>query len=183
MNKTKKIVLCGLFAALTAVGAFIKIPLPMVSVTLQTMFTMYAAVILGSRTGAAAVAVYVAAGLAGIPVFSEGGGIWYVLKPSFGYLPGFIGGTFITGYIIEKMKKTTFPVCMAANLAGLAFIYVVGMSYFYFISSYVMGNPIATFPFILNCCIMMLPGDLCSSAVVALTAGKIKRIIGKGAAE
>ena len=45
-------------------------------------------------------------GLIGVPVFAEGGGIWYVMKPSFGYLIGFIIGAFLTGYIIEKSKKS-----------------------------------------------------------------------------
>ena len=79
MKSTKKIVLCGLFVALMAIGAFIRIPIPMLPITLQTMFVLYAAVILGGRLGAVSVLVYVIMGLIGVPVFAEGGGIWYVM--------------------------------------------------------------------------------------------------------
>ena len=42
MTKTKSIIYCGLFTALIAVGAFIKIPVPVVPFTLQYLFTMLA---------------------------------------------------------------------------------------------------------------------------------------------
>ena len=88
-KKTVRLVLCALFAALIAVGAFIKIPIPYIPLTLQTLFTMLAGLMLGGRLGAISVCVYVAIGLAGLPVFTQGGGQMYVLKPTFGYLIGF----------------------------------------------------------------------------------------------
>ena len=69
-KKTVRLVLCALFAALIAVGAFIKIPIPYIPLTLQTLFTMLAGLMLGGRLGAISVCVYVAIGLAGLPVFS-----------------------------------------------------------------------------------------------------------------
>ena len=151
MKSTKKIVLCGLFVALMAIGAFIRIPIPMLPITLQTMFVLYAAVILGGRLGAVSVLVYVIMGLIGVPVYAEGGGIWYVMKPSFGYLIGFIIGAFITGFIIEKSKKLSFGRCFAANMAGLAVVYGIGLVYFYVISNYVIEVPIAVWPLFLHC--------------------------------
>ena len=95
---------CGLFTALIAVGAFIKIPIPVVPFTLQYLFTLLAGLLLGSRRGSLSVIAYVILGLAGLPIFSEGGGLWYIFKPSFGYLIGFCAGTFLTGYLAEHMK-------------------------------------------------------------------------------
>lgn len=63
---------CALFTTLTAVGAFIKIPVPVVPFTLQFLFTTMAGLLLGKRLGALSVAVYVALGLAGLPIFAEG---------------------------------------------------------------------------------------------------------------
>ena len=51
MTKTKSIIYCGLFTALIAVGAFIKIPVPVVPFTLQYLFTMLAGLLLGARLG------------------------------------------------------------------------------------------------------------------------------------
>ena len=69
---------CGLFTALIEAGAFIKIPIPVVPFTLQYLFTMLAGLFLGSRRGMISVVAYMLLGLAGLPIFSEGGGIWYI---------------------------------------------------------------------------------------------------------
>ena len=65
-SKTRSLILAALFAALTAIGAFLKIPLGALSLTLQFLFTAMAGVLLGPRWGAASQAVYVALGLAGL---------------------------------------------------------------------------------------------------------------------
>ena len=57
-NKTKDLVMCSLFVALIAVGAFIKIPVPVVPFTLQLLFTMMAGLLLGGKLGALSVCVY-----------------------------------------------------------------------------------------------------------------------------
>ena len=71
MTKTKSIIYCGLFTALIAVGAFIKIPIPVVPFTLQYLFTMLAGLLLGSRRGTLSVAAYMILGLVGLPIFSK----------------------------------------------------------------------------------------------------------------
>lgn len=64
-SRTKEMVLFGLFTALIAIGAFIKIPVPVCPFTLQLLFTTLAGLILGSRNGACSVGLYVLLGLAG----------------------------------------------------------------------------------------------------------------------
>ena len=64
MSKTKQLVFCSLFTALIAVGAFIKIPVPVVPFTLQYLFTMLAGLILGPRLGTISVTAYMLLGLA-----------------------------------------------------------------------------------------------------------------------
>ena len=54
-TKTKSMVYCGLFTALIAVGAFIKVPVPVVPFMLQYLFTMLAGLLLGAKRGAIAV--------------------------------------------------------------------------------------------------------------------------------
>jgi biotin transport system substrate-specific component len=56
--KTKDMVLCALFTVLIALGAFIKIPIPVVPFTLQFLFTLLAGLLLGSRLGAISVASF-----------------------------------------------------------------------------------------------------------------------------
>ena len=91
-NKTRELVFCGLFTALIAVGAFIRVPVPVCPFTLQLLFTTLAGLLLGARLGLVAVTVYLVLGLMGVPIFTEGGGPGYVLQPTFGYLIGFALG-------------------------------------------------------------------------------------------
>jgi len=108
MKNTRDLILVALFAALTAVGAFIKIPIPYVPFTLQYFFCALAGIILGSKLGALSQIIYVAVGLVGAPVFTDGGGITYIFKPTFGYLIGFIVAAYVIGKIREKNYWVNF---------------------------------------------------------------------------
>ena len=116
--KTKDLALIALFTALTAAGAFIRIPIPMVPFTLQFLFTTLAGLLLGAKRGALSVLCYLILGLIGLPIFSDGGGIFYVLQPTFGYLIGFLAGAFITGWIAHKTDARSFLRLFAACFAG-----------------------------------------------------------------
>ena len=91
----RDLTLGGLFTALIGVGAFLKITIPVQPVpmhfTLQFFFVLLCGLWLGPQKGAMAVGGYVLLGLFGVPVFAGGGGLGYVLRPSFGYLLGFVG--------------------------------------------------------------------------------------------
>ena len=107
MQKTKEMCVTALFTALICAGAFIKIPTPLLPVTFQSLFVTLAGLLLGGKKGALSVGVYVFIGLLGIPVFTEGGGLSYILKPTFGYLLGFILCAFISGKIAENCREIT----------------------------------------------------------------------------
>ena len=78
---TKNMVLCGMFTALTAIGAFIQVPVPYMDYfTLQFFFVLLAGLVLGGNKGALSVGCYVLLGLLGLPIFAAGGGIGYVLR-------------------------------------------------------------------------------------------------------
>ena len=168
---------CGIFTALIAVGAFIKVPVPVVPFTLQFLFTMLAGLLLGSRMGAVSVAVYMLLGLAGLPIFTEGGGVWYVLKPSFGYIIGFCIGAYVTGKMAEKMRKPTIAGYLMANFTGLFLVYGMGMLYYYIISNYVIDVPIGVWPLFLYCFILAVPGDICLCILAAFLAKRIRPVL------
>lgn len=88
---------CALSCALIILGTFIKIPLPMISITLQLEFVLLSAMLLGAWRSGLSVAAYIILGLCGVPVFTYGGGIGCVLKPSFGFIIGFLVASAVTG--------------------------------------------------------------------------------------
>ena len=159
-NETKQMILCAMFVAMIAAGAFIKIPIPVVPFTLQYLFTMLAGLLLGGKLGALAVGVYILLGLAGLPIFAQGGGIGYVFQPSFGYIPGFAAGAYITGVIANQKANPSYPRLLAANFAGLGIVYLCGMVYYYLISNFYLGTPIGLWPLFLNCFLLAVPGDI-----------------------
>ena len=131
-NRSRDMALVALFAALTAVGAFIRIPVPVVPFTLQFLFTNLAGLLLGAKRGAAAACVYMAAGLLGIPVFTQGGGPWYVMNPTFGYIAGFAAGAWLAGFIVQRCQKKSFALLLAASFADIAVVYLFGVVYYWF---------------------------------------------------
>lgn len=173
-SKTRNMVFCALFAALIAAGAFIHIPIPYVPFTLQFLFTTLAGLLLGGKLGCVSVCVYLAMGLLGLPVFAEGGGPAYVLKPSFGYLIGFAVGTYVTGTIANKVPDPSHKRLLAACFSGLGVVYLFGMVYYYFISDFYLGTPIGLWPLFLYCFILAVPGDI---VLCYLSAALGKRLI------
>ena len=159
-NKTINLVLSSLFVSLIAVGAFIKIPVPVVPFTLQFLFTMVAGLLLGGKLGAASVGIYTLIGLFGLPVFAEGGGPAYILKPGFGYIIGFAAASYVTGVLANRVPKPGYRRLLAANFTGLGIVYLSGMVYYYLMSNFYLGNPIGLWPLFLYCFILAVPGDI-----------------------
>ncbi len=178
-SRIQKMAMCSLFTALTAVGAFIKIPIPVVPFTLQFLFTMLAGLFLGGKLGAISVGAYALLGLAGLPVFAEGGGFWYIIKPSFGYIIGFVLGSYVTGKLTEKREGMTYGRILAANFIGLGIVYGVGMVYYYVICNFVIHTPIGIGPLFLYCFLLAVPGDIGLCFGAAALAKRVRPMIEK----
>ncbi len=181
---TKEMAMCGLFAALVACGAFIQIPVPgMDYFTLQFLFVLMAGLLLGSRNGAIAVGIYVLLGLVGLPIFAAGGGITYVLRPSFGYLFGFIVAAFVTGKIAEKIGKNQFLYqflwYLPAVAGGFVTTYAIGLVYKYFMLNIYVGEKTAFTMVILDCFPLDMPGDILLSLLSALLAVRLVPVVKK----
>lgn len=142
MGRTQGIVYAGMFAALVAVGAFIKIMLPvgpfMVTFSLQFLFALLAGFFLGARLGFLSVLSYLIIGLAGVPIFAHGGGIGYLARPTFGFLIGFAAAAFVAGRIMEKMNSTSLPALLFAAFCGEMAYYACGLVYYYLMFNFLL---------------------------------------------
>lgn len=178
-NKIKEMVISALFVALIIIGSWIKIPIPYVPFTLQLLFTMSAGMLLGPFRGFLTVSTYLLIGLLGIPIFTEGGGIAYVLKPTFGYLIGFALGAYVTGKIVKTVVVPTFKRLLVANLTGLVIVYLCGVIYLYFIRNFYLSNPIDLWNLLLYGIILAVPGDLGLCLLAAILGKRLIPIMNK----
>jgi len=174
MNKNsdlKMMVYASLLAALTAVGAFLSIPIGPVPIVLQSLFILLAGVLLGRTWGTASVGIYLLAGAFGLPVFAGGaGGIGRFFGPTGGYLLGFLPAVYITGLISEKRKTVLKDV--VAMICGSALIYTFGVSWLKVITGMELNKAVAVgmLPF--------LPGDALKIAAAAFIAKSVRPLIG-----
>ncbi|MBU3199683.1 biotin transporter BioY [Clostridium estertheticum] len=179
MKNTRNLILVAMFAALTAIGAFIKVPIPYVPFTLQYLFCALAGLILGSKLGALSQIVYVAVGLSGVPVFTEGGGIGYIFKPTFGYLIGFIVAAYVIGKIREKVLVLTFVKTIFTLLSGLFFVYLFGVIYLYISYNLYLGKDISFYFAFFYGFVICIAGDLVLTVFAAYISIKLLPVLRK----
>lgn len=127
--KTRNMVLCGLFAALMAIGANVSpfLTIGGVPITLQLMFAILAGGILGSRIGALAMLTYMFIGLVGAPVFAQfKGGPAQLLSPTFGFIISFIFVAYGTGKLIAEQNAVTKKHYIGAGILSIFSNYIIG---------------------------------------------------------
>ncbi|MCK4534461.1 MAG: biotin transporter BioY [Syntrophobacterales bacterium] len=126
---TRGMTYAAMFGAMTAIGAYIIIPLPPVPITLQTFVMYLAASLLGGRLGALSQTVYILLGIIGLPVFAGGkAGLGVLIGPTGGYLIGFIIGAYIIGRMIESRKHSGYVWIALSLVAATVVIYICGVA-------------------------------------------------------
>ena len=176
---TQDVAVCSLFTALIAVGAFIKIVIPVgadtMNFTLQWLFVLLAGLLLGSKRAFRSVAVYLITGLIGFPIFARGGGPAYLLRPTFGFLLGFALAAWAIGFLCEKIRPAKSITWFFTTLAGFVFYYGMGILYFYLITHLMASQTPVGIGVIFGvyCLPTMLP-DLMLCVLAVMLAGRLR---------
>lgn len=155
------------FALLTSVCAKLKIEIGAVPITMQTLAVLLSGAILGAKRAALAQLTYLLMGLGGIPWFSRGGGISYLLSPSFGYIVGFIPAAYLTGWLCQKGFDRKINTIIGAMILGNVLLYIPGLLWLAKFVGFGRVLEIGLYPFI--------PGDL----LKVILAGAILPLIWK----
>ncbi len=111
---------------LIAICAHINVPMWPVPMTMQTFAVLLIGMAYGPRLALATVALYLAQGAAGLPVFAAGGGLAYFAGPTAGYLLGFALAAFVVGGLARRGWDKTIPQAFAAMALGTMLIYIPG---------------------------------------------------------
>ncbi len=124
-------------------------------------------------------------GLAGLPVFSSGGGIGYVLTAGFGYIASFPIAAFVMGYFardekLKKLEKKKATIrAFVFILIGLFIVYICGVSYWYFLVEFVMEKPevsISLSSIVWKGAIIFIPKDVFFALVAAVISPRLQNI-------
>ena len=175
-RRTQYLILAALFAALTAVGAFIRIPLGPVPVSLQILFVALAGVFLGPWYGMISQFLYLGLGLAGLPIFTSGGGPGYIFNPAFGYMIGFLILPVIVGCVTRRFDARFLPV-LIGTMCGILVVYAIGVPYMYMIMKTVMNAEITFSRAVIIGFVLFIPGDIAKSLVTAYCAKRMVPIL------
>ncbi|SCJ77870.1 Biotin ECF transporter S component BioY [uncultured Clostridium sp.] len=165
---TRTLILCAIFAALTAVFSQIAIPLPMVPINLAMLAVFIAGGVLGPWVGALSQVVYVLLGAVGLPVFSQfTGGLGIIVGPTGGYIAGYVVAALITGLTVQKWCS---PLPLALGMvAGMAACYALGTAWFMVVTGSALGAALMT------CAVPFLIGDAVKIAVAAALSPRLRR--------
>ncbi len=171
IEKLRMLVLASLMAALTAVGAYIYVPIGPVPIILSTLFVVLSGLLLGSRWGLTSMALYLLVGAMGFPVFAGGkGGFAYLMGPTGGYLFGYVVASWATGFISDRCQGRMILDIMAVIVGSLV-LYAMGVPWLKLIThmSWTKALMAGALPFLI--------GDAIKASVVIILARAIRPIL------
>ncbi len=171
IEKLRWMVLASLMAALTAVGAYIHVPIGPVPIVLSTLFVLLSGLLLGSRWGLASMALYLFVGAIGMPVFSGGrGGFAHFLGPTGGYLFGYVLASWVTGFIAER-SRSIFILEIFSVIMGELAIYSLGVPWLKMVTqmSWSKALMVGMIPFLI--------GDAVKATVALVLARAVRPIL------
>ncbi|MGQ9365925.1 biotin transporter BioY [Azospirillum sp. A39] len=126
----KAVAAAVLGSLLLAASAKVQVPFWPVPMTMQSMVVLLLGMAYGSRLAVASVLLYLAEGLAGLPVFAgAGAGPAYMTGPTAGYLVGFVLGAWATGRLAERGWDRAPLTALAAMAVGHALLFVPGVAW------------------------------------------------------
>ena len=183
-----KISFIALFAAIICVGCFIRIPLGVIPIVLQNILCILCGVLLGGLLASAPTALFLLAGLIGLPVYSGGtSGLAVWMGPTGGFLPGYLLGAIVAGFIAGKpsveQKKITWKNALRVSLAvlaGMVILYIPGVIRFSFWATAAGKVPAekTAFAYTMAACVIpYIPGDLLKTVVAIPVALKLRPIL------
>ncbi len=178
----------ALFAAIICIGCFLRIPLGPVPIVLQNGLCILTGVLLGSYLGGAPTALFLLAGLIGLPVYSGGtSGVAVWAGPTGGFLPGYLLGAIVSGFIAGRPsvteKKVSWKSVLRLTLAvfiGMVVLYVPGVIHFsrWAIKLGKVPADKTALAYTMGACVFpFIPGDIAKAVLSILIALKVRPIM------
>jgi biotin transport system substrate-specific component len=167
---SREVAYAALFIALTAVGAWIEVPIGPVPVTLQVLMVLLAGLLLGARLGFVTILLYVLAGAVGFPVFSGfSGGFAHLYGPSGGYIIAFPPAAYVAGLFAERWEDIRGY--LLGSLLAISLIYLLGWLRlgFFMAGDFRKAFELGVLPFV--------PFDILKAAVAVGVAKRVRKMV------
>ena len=134
---------------------------------------------LGGRAAAVISQIaYLLLGLTWVNVFTHGGGMEYVMRPSFGYLLGFIPAAWICGWLAFRLPVRLEFLALSC-LIGLISVHISGITYL-LLAHGLNWTELSSLPFwqtVLNYSIYPMPGQLVIVCAVSVLAFALRHLM------
>lgn len=173
---TKKLAMTSVMAALMCLaGMMVHWVTPaLVPFSILPVLVLLSGLILGAEYAAMAMLVYLVLGLFGLPVFSAPpfGGFGYILKPTFGFLLGNVAAAYVVGRVY---RQGSLIWAIIAVLAGLATLYLFGLSYLYIILQWVLHSPTSIVGVMMIGFVPFIVGDLIKAGIAVWIGQEVVR--------
>ena len=171
---TKSIIYIALFITLIYISSLIRLNVFSIPFTLQTLAVMLTACFLGSKKGLYVVMIYIFMGLVGLPVFTKGGGIFYIAEHTFGYIVAFIPAVIIIGLNKAKASKNIFTLILLLFASSIVML-VIGTMYAFILLSITSNVDLSAF--LTGYFLLFMPTELLKSIAAAMIYFRLKKYI------
>lgn len=167
---TKQLAYAAMFTACISVGAKIMIPLDFIGMhfTLQWLAVLLVSLVCDRKTAVMSVGCYLLLGLCGLPVFATGGGFAYLVKPTFGFLLGFLAAA--------AVMTSSHSSLLWKSIWGLIAYYMTGFVWYLFMMYVVYMQPIGIVLAFVNCFTTIIP-DFVLCLVACALAKRLQPVI------
>ncbi len=170
-----ELTLMALFLSLLIIGAYLRIPLGFMTVTLQLVFANLAGLVLGARRSFFLCLSYLFMGLLGLPVFAGGAGPAYVLRPTFGYIVGFTVAVLIGGLLFRDRQADSLKHALFYTLFIITVCYLIGAFHYHMILNFYLDRASSLKDTLVWAVLATLPKDLILGVASSAAAVQIKK--------
>lgn len=173
---TKDLVQIALLTSMLSVASVFVIPIGPVPITLQVFFFLLIPALMGPFKGTLSILLYILLGLIGFPVFAGGsGGFQSILSPAFGYIIGAVFVSLIVGKLYQYKTSSLYRI--STMFIGILVLYVVGVSYQYFIMNIYLQTPITLQTIFLTNLTTFLPIDMIKAFTAGIVCQRLESVL------
>jgi biotin transport system substrate-specific component len=173
--KIRKVAMTSVMAALMCLAGMLLHWAPgMVPFSVLPVLVYISGLILGAEYAAMAMLVYLVLGLFGFPVFATApfGGLGYILKPTFGFLLGYVPAAYVVGQVYHEGSLLR---AIVGVLAGLVTLYIFGLSYLYIILHWMFHQQTSAAGVLMIGFVPFILGDLIKAGVAVWIGQELVR--------